>query len=340
MKTVTTQNQRINLTVIVFGAALLLILILMFTSGGLSNTNTDKLEHNALVAEGQSITADSQAPSDRVFLTERVPVRTHSRVTGLPPGTALHVISTNGDTSHVTDGTQTFDVSNNKLTTDASLAARLAQNEYAAQEAAAQQMDAYQQAQAAKRAEQERQAADVGYFVPEGGGPVIPATPENLAQFGPPVSGTGANAARAVQAQVARDLAAARQAEQRWQAELQRRRDKEDYIFYQQHKTPDVIVIGRVRSRISAEVWEQVKTAYATDSIGLREIARNMNIPEGTVLTRAKREGWTREIQSAKALAKREDAPVVTATEARRNHYAAARRASPRTNGGRLRARR
>ena len=42
-----------------------------------------------------------------------------------------------------------------------------------------------------------------------------------------------------------------------------------------------------------------------------------MGIPEGTVLARAKRENWTREIQNAKALAKREDsAPTVTATEA------------------------
>ncbi len=70
------------------------------------------------------------------------------------------------------------------------------------------------------------------------------------------------------------------------------------------------------RSRISADIWEQVKTAYATGSIGLREIARSMNIPEGTVLARAKREGWTREIQSAKALAKREDAVAVTPVQA------------------------
>ena len=42
-----------------------------------------------------------------------------------------------------------------------------------------------------------------------------------------------------------------------------------------------------------------------------------MGLPEGTVLARAKREGWTREIQNAKALAKREDsAPAVTATKA------------------------
>jgi hypothetical protein len=72
----------------------------------------------------------------------------------------------------------------------------------------------------------------------------------------------------------------------------------------------------RVRSRISSERRDQIKTAYAS-GIGLREIARNMNIPAGTVLARAKREGWTRQIQSAKALAKREDsAPAVTATEA------------------------
>src|SRR5437773_6474234 len=42
-----------------------------------------------------------------------------------------------------------------------------------------------------------------------------------------------------------------------------------------------------------------------------------MNIPEGTVLARAKREGWTREIQNAKAVAKREDASTaVTAVQA------------------------
>jgi hypothetical protein len=64
-----------------------------------------------------------------------------------------------------------------------------------------------------------------------------------------------------------------------------------------------------VRSRVSSERRDQIKTAYAS-GIGLREIARNMNIPEGTVLARAKREGWTREIQNAKALAKREDAAL------------------------------
>jgi hypothetical protein len=70
-----------------------------------------------------------------------------------------------------------------------------------------------------------------------------------------------------------------------------------------------------MKKRLSRSDSEQIKTAYAS-GIPLREIARNMNIPEGTVLARAKREGWTREIQSAKALSKREDAPGVSPVKA------------------------
>jgi hypothetical protein len=62
-----------------------------------------------------------------------------------------------------------------------------------------------------------------------------------------------------------------------------------------------------VRNRVSSGLWEQIKTAYAS-GIGLREIARNMDIPEGTVLARAKREGWSQHVNNAKALAKREEA--------------------------------
>jgi uncharacterized protein YjcR len=56
---------------------------------------------------------------------------------------------------------------------------------------------------------------------------------------------------------------------------------------------------GNMRSSISMQVWQQIKTAYAA-GIGLREIARKMNVPEGTVLARAKREGWTQQIAAAK----------------------------------------
>jgi hypothetical protein len=71
-----------------------------------------------------------------------------------------------------------------------------------------------------------------------------------------------------------------------------------------------------MRRKITNETWEQMKTAYAS-GIGLHGIARNMGLPEGTVLARAKRECWTQEIQNAKALAKREDeASTVTPVEA------------------------
>ena len=72
----------------------------------------------------------------------------------------------------------------------------------------------------------------------------------------------------------------------------------------------------RARRRISSTRWEQIKTAYAS-GIGLREIARSMGIPEGTVLSRSKREGWTRQVESAKAVVRREDALLaVTPIEA------------------------
>jgi hypothetical protein len=53
-----------------------------------------------------------------------------------------------------------------------------------------------------------------------------------------------------------------------------------------------------IRSRISSEQWEQIEVAYVS-GIGLREIARKMNIPQGTVLAHAKRHGWTQQIQVA-----------------------------------------
>ena len=51
--------------------------------------------------------------------------------------------------------------------------------------------------------------------------------------------------------------------------------------------------------RLSNDTWQQIKAGYAA-GIGLREIARNMNVTEGTVLARANREGWTQQIAAAK----------------------------------------
>jgi hypothetical protein len=56
-----------------------------------------------------------------------------------------------------------------------------------------------------------------------------------------------------------------------------------------------------MRRQISAATWDQIKTAFAS-GVGLRELARNMGIPEGTVLARAKRKGWTRQIATAKLI--------------------------------------
>ena len=68
--------------------------------------------------------------------------------------------------------------------------------------------------------------------------------------------------------------------------------------------------------RLSKDTWDQIKAAYAA-GIGLREIARKMNVPEGTVLARAKREGWTQQVQTAKALVKRQEAsPAITPVQA------------------------
>jgi fructosamine-3-kinase len=71
-----------------------------------------------------------------------------------------------------------------------------------------------------------------------------------------------------------------------------------------------------MRRKITHEIWMQIETAYAS-GIGLREIARSMDIPEGTILSRAKHEGWTRQIQSAKALVKRQHTtPAIAPFEA------------------------
>ena len=70
-----------------------------------------------------------------------------------------------------------------------------------------------------------------------------------------------------------------------------------------------------MRRTITNQTWERMKTAYAS-GIGLRELTRNAGVLEGTVLSRAKRERWTQQIQSAKALVKREDALTANSSEA------------------------
>ena len=68
-------------------------------------------------------------------------------------------------------------------------------------------------------------------------------------------------------------------------------------------------------SRISRDTWEQLKISYIAGA-GLREIARKMNIPEGTVLAHAKRKGWTQQIQAARQEAKPTQSNAITPMEA------------------------
>jgi uncharacterized protein YjcR len=67
--------------------------------------------------------------------------------------------------------------------------------------------------------------------------------------------------------------------------------------------------------KISKETWEQVKIAYAAGA-GLRDLARKMNIPEGTVLAHAKRKGWTRQIEAAKREARSTQSTAIMPFEA------------------------
>lgn len=70
------------------------------------------------------------------------------------------------------------------------------------------------------------------------------------------------------------------------------------------------------RTKLTPGQWGEIQTAYAS-GIGLREIARAMQIPAGTVLARAKREGWTRQIEQARAIAPvTHQAPAISAPEA------------------------
>ena len=70
-----------------------------------------------------------------------------------------------------------------------------------------------------------------------------------------------------------------------------------------------------MRRQISAETWEQIRTAHAS-GIGLRELARSTGIPVGTVLARASRDQWTPRIEAAKIMAKPVKHAIVPACDA------------------------
>ena len=68
------------------------------------------------------------------------------------------------------------------------------------------------------------------------------------------------------------------------------------------------------RNKVSAEVWEQARIAFVSGSIGLRELARKIGIPQGTMTARAWREGWTKTSESVKQLSEGEQPLAVKPT--------------------------
>jgi hypothetical protein len=64
---------------------------------------------------------------------------------------------------------------------------------------------------------------------------------------------------------------------------------------------PKVSGVGHLmRKSIPEHVWGEIQMAFAA-GVPLREIARRMGVSEGTVLSRAKRKGWTRQMEDIKA---------------------------------------
>ena len=80
------------------------------------------------------------APEGVFFLNDRVVLKRSSGILAIVPGTAVRVLSQNGDTFHVTDGTANFDVAKEKLINDVNRAAALSGRDLATEEAIADQM--------------------------------------------------------------------------------------------------------------------------------------------------------------------------------------------------------
>ncbi|MBA3833863.1 MAG: hypothetical protein H0X34_18615 [Chthoniobacterales bacterium] len=66
-----------------------------------------------------------------------------------------------------------------------------------------------------------------------------------------------------------------------------------------------------MRRTITEETWKQIDVAIAA-GIGLREVARNLGIPPGTVLAHAKRKGLSQQIQAAKCAAQSQQSVAIT----------------------------
>jgi hypothetical protein len=105
------------------------------------------------------------APEGTFYLMERVSITTDSGVTGLAPGTRVHLIQDKGDVFRVSDRTTTFEVPVEKLTDDVDLAQLVARNDAQSQRLVAEyvqrQNAADRENQNAYKAMLDEQARDV-----------------------------------------------------------------------------------------------------------------------------------------------------------------------------------
>lgn len=69
-------------------------------------------------------------------------------------------------------------------------------------------------------------------------------------------------------------------------------------------------VMKTKRVQYPPEIWIEVRTAYAA-GLTLRGIAAKFEMPAGTILARAKREGWTQQIERAKAIVPQQSKAII-----------------------------
>ena len=190
--------------------------IVLRTKSGISKVYFNELPKDVQQRFRRGAISHAQSAQNGVFfLKEPFTIKTKSGLTGLDPGTVVRVVSENGNTLRVTDGINTFDLSKAQVTTDIVEAQITAQNYSAAEEANRQ---AYNAEFERIQKEQKR------------------VLEENLRQ-------AAAQRQREIDAENAQIQRELRAIQARYEAAEKRRRDREDYIFKQQNKTPDTIII-------------------------------------------------------------------------------------------------
>jgi hypothetical protein len=260
---------RRDIVILVIVAVLLCGAIALVSARFEKGSHSHRHKHSSTTTATPAVPAKERrrAPDGVFFLTERVTLTAKSGVISFAPGTAVRLISRNGDMFRVTDGQVTLEVSKENLTKDVHEAAVPTADDFASQQASAAhirseielhrqrvnsenaQLERDLQAIEAARREAQRIAAE---------NMITPAEANilNLREVHRDISGNiiygvatdgisvGPGQVRSFREQVEfvknhqlPDLTAD-ESRERW---------REDYLYTQQHKTPDVIVVPQWR---------------------------------------------------------------------------------------------